>query len=70
MNSPYSYVDRRNEELSANQAYAVWYFTGDPDLPKKFYRCFGRTSLNTAIEFHEQRGDEFYVQIAVSESPY
>lgn len=63
-------MPRRNEELKSNQSYVVWYYTADPEKPKRFYRCFGRTSLNTAIEFHESRGDEYYVGIARSESPY
>ena len=63
-------MDRRNEELKADQAYVIRYATNDVEIPSKYYRCFGRTSLESAIKFHESRNDDFTVQIAVSESPY
>ena len=63
-------ADRRNEKLKPNRSYVVFYETNDPECPKKFYRCFGETSLRSAIEYHESNNDYFYVAIGRSESPY
>lgn len=63
-------MDRRNEELKSNQSYVVWYYDGITSESKKYYHCFGRTSLQNAIDYHDSKGDEYYVGIAKSESPY